>query len=111
MRVFDDAGLEAVRGFMGTTFPIDEKAYKCHDRFRPPNSTMCLEWMNRGRFSMSLDTSRGQNDQLRCYRVLWQSLSSDIHPTDCFEMNNHLWYGAGAILGRHYDFAGKNFST
>ena len=102
MRIYDDAGLEAVKGYMGTTFPLDEKAYKCHDKHKPENASLCLEWMHRGRFSLSMT----QNGKLRCYRVLWQSLSPETHPTDCFEMNTHLWYGGGAILGRHYDFAG-----
>ena len=109
MRVFDDAGLEAVKAWIGTTIPADERAYDCLKRDRPANATICLEWMNRGRFSLSLDAGcSSTNDQMQCYRVLWQSLSPDTHPTDCFEMNSHLWYGAGAVLGRHYDFAGES---
>ena len=106
MRVFDDAGLEAIKGRMGQTFSKMDKAYNCHERHRPPNATVCLEWMNQGRFSLASTVIQNQDDKSRCYRVLWQSLSPDTHPTDCYEMNGHSWYGAGAVLGRIYDFAG-----
>lgn len=46
-------------------------------------------------------------DPLRCYRVQWKSLSADTHPTDCFDMGDHLWYGGGVILGRQHGFAGQ----
>ena len=106
MRVFDDAGLEALRGHMGATFPLTEKAYKCHDKHRPPNATVCLEWMGRGRFSLTRTENQHHDDKSRCYSVMWQSLSPDTQPTDCYEMNGHFWFGAGAVLGHHYDFAG-----
>jgi len=86
MRVFDDAGLEALRGHMGATFPLTEKAYKCHDKHRPPNATVCLEWMGRGRFSLTRAENQHHDDKSRCYSVMWQSLSPDMQPTDCYEM-------------------------
>ena len=106
MRVFDDAGLEALRGHMGAAFPESEKSYECHDRHRPPNSTLCLEWMGRGRFSLAQTPNKNQDDKSRCYRVIWQALHPDTFPTDCYEMNSHLWFGAGAVLGPQHDFAG-----
>lgn len=106
MRVYDDAGLEALRAHMGATFPTGQKAYKCHEKHRPANATVCLEWMNRGRFSLTQTANQHNDDKSRCYRVLWQSLDPDTFPTDCYDMNNHFWFGAGAVLGHVYDFAG-----
>ena len=106
MRVYDDSGIEALRGHMGASFPTSQKSYPCHERDRPPNSTLCLEWMGRGRFSLAQTPNKNQDDKSRCYRIIWQSLSPDTHPTDCYEMNNQLWIGAGAVLGQQHDFAG-----
>ncbi|KAK4029770.1 myogenesis-regulating glycosidase isoform X2 [Daphnia magna] len=106
IRVYDDYGLEALRGHMGASFPTSQKSYKCHERDRPPNSTLCLEWMGRGRLSLAQTPNKNQDDKSRCYRVIWQSLSADTYPTDCYEMNNQLWFGAGAVLGQQHDFAG-----
>lgn len=106
MRVYDDAGLEVLRGHMGDSFPHSDQSYECHDRHRPPNSTICLEWMGRGRFSLAKADNKNHDDKSRCYRIIWQALSEDTFPTDCYEMSSHMWFGAGAVLGQQHDFAG-----
>jgi len=98
MRVYDDMGLEVIRGYMGDTYRMG-KAYDCHEKNRPSNATLCLEWMYQGRLSLS---PFEMDDQSRCYRILWESLSPDVHPTDCYDMKGQSWYGAGALLGRYY---------
>lgn len=106
MRVYNDAGQEALHGQMGAAFSTSEKAYKCHEKHWPANATVCLEWMKRGRFSLTQTANQHNDDKSRCYRVVWQSLNADVFPTDCYDMEGHFWFGAGAVLGHVYDFAG-----
>jgi len=105
MRIFNDEGMEAVKGHMGDTYGKTDRAYHCHQKDVPTNSSICLEWMHQGRFSLSRPDLALSNDHVRCYQVLWQSLTPDKHPTDCYDMKGHSWFGAGAILGRYYDSA------
>lgn len=108
MRVFDDGGSEVLRGHMGTGFPPGRRAFPCHEKHTPANSTLCLEYMNQGRFSLSRTANQHNDDSSRCYRILWQSLNPDNFPTDCYEMQGQFWFGAGAVLGHIYDFAGTS---
>ena len=95
--------MELLTGYMGDTYRMG-KAYDCHEKNRPSNATLCLEWMYQGRLSLS---PFEMDDQSRCYRILWESLSPDVHPTDCYDMKGQSWYGAGALLGRYYHNAGS----
>lgn len=93
IRIFNTDGIEIINGRLGTTIDYDT-VYPCLDDHIKDDGSICLEWMDRARLYLNFYTM--QTD-VRCYKIHWISLSSDVSPTDCYNWNpeNGHWYGGG----------------
>ena len=93
MRIFNDHGVPIIRGNLGVSLNYD-KVHPCLPSDEKGDGSICLEWMRLARVYLHF---YDLNSEVKCYSFEWSSLSSDVNPTDCFDMSpeSGSWYGGG----------------
>lgn len=93
MRIYNNDGQEIIKGRLGTTLFYD-KVHPCLPEDELDDGSICFEWMHRSRLYLQFYELGGE---VRCYNMKWISLSENVDPTDCFDLQlgNSHWYGGG----------------
>ncbi|PNF28508.1 hypothetical protein B7P43_G14787 [Cryptotermes secundus] len=90
VRVFSNNGREIMYGHLGMHLGGDQ-AFRCLPNDILDDRSVCMEWMHKARLYINYTEHIG----VRCYHVTWESLTSDFHPTDCYEWSDGHLYGGG----------------
>lgn len=94
IRVYDDAKeQELISGSLGL-MPLASKPFRCLKETNLDPGTLCLEWDGLARLFVS---SSNLAPTIPCYSIRWQALADDLHPTDCYDVDEEddHWYGGG----------------
>ncbi|KAG5674189.1 hypothetical protein PVAND_004171 [Polypedilum vanderplanki] len=99
LHVSDANGTNVLSGNLATQIGI-QKAYSCRSIINDEKKYVCWEWANVAKLHISLDKNfQGSNTipSSRCYNFMWESLSENFNPIDCFNIGHDRgqWYGAG----------------
>lgn len=107
MRIFNNDGIEIIRGILGTTM-TQPHAYNCLDENLRDDGSLCFEWMHQARLYLNY---RELNPDVRCYSLQWIALNERISPTDCFDWNvgKGHWYGGGQTADSAWPIQKKSF--
>ncbi|XP_043284957.1 uncharacterized protein [Venturia canescens] len=99
LHVYSSIGAEIIAARLGLGIPEETGVFPClphHQR----QDKVCLEWLGQTRLYLA----HSVRNEMHCYHVTWQSLSSFFNPKDCFDWSPKQghWYGAGQIQSMAY---------
>lgn len=105
IKVYSAEGNELISGQLG--YKLHGSSYPCLSKNNPGNGSVCLEWMRFARLVMKYNA---YDNDVRCYHIAWQALSSDHNPTDCFDWGHDKghWFGGGLAAGGAWPLEGGN---
>lgn len=97
-------GREVLSGILGMNLNDKDRPWECLEKNRKSERETCLEWMNIARLYFKSSNPRRDWDpahnNMQCYQILWESISSNFVPMDCYhigEKQGFSFYGGGEL--------------
>ncbi|XP_055540065.1 myogenesis-regulating glycosidase isoform X2 [Wyeomyia smithii] len=108
LRIRDSKGANLLTGVLAVGSFI-EKPYHCLAHDLRDDGSVCYEWNSMARLYMNL--VKTTSPDIKCYSFIWESLTDNYFPTDCFDIGEDrgFWYGGGLPKGIDYPLSKASF--